>query len=64
MDSHDIFGGIIVIIFAASLLISTAFMVIDYRNFNAIVNQCTNSGFIQNDKIRIICSPEKAEKAS
>ena len=63
MDSHDIFGWIIAITFGVTTALSMNFLIVDYRNFDTIVKQCTSRGAIQNDQIRIICGPEKAEKA-
>jgi len=64
MDGHDILGGLIVIVFMICFIISAQFILVDYRYFNDIEQQCASAGFIQNDKIRIICSPEKTKKAS
>ena len=59
MDLDEI--GALVFLFAiiAALLISLQFIVLDYRLFSKIHEQCSERGYIQSKEERIICSIEE-----
>lgn len=56
----DEFVAVIIAIWVvASTVISGQFLVMDYRNFDIVKQQCTSQGYIQNNTIRINCSLEE-----
>ena len=55
--------GFFVAVFVSALLILAAIggahLAMDFREFDRIVAQCEKQGYIQNDKVRVMCTKEK-----
>jgi hypothetical protein len=56
MDGLDVLLVMGVLLFAIWGVIAT---VADFRHFSTIEQQCRESGYVQNQKVRLICSVEQ-----
>ena len=55
----DVLGAILVTWVVIATTFTIQFAIVDYRNFDKIVQQCEKQGFIQDKTIRVSCSVEK-----
>jgi len=58
MDIDDFLGVVFVLFLAVCVALAAIFVMTDQRHFGAIVKQCKEMGYIQDDTTRIVCSPE------
>lgn len=59
----DLFGALVALSTAALIILGSMLLFMDFRHFDDIEEQCTKTGFIQNDKVRIFCIVEQPRKA-
>lgn len=62
MNTEAIGVPIVVIVVGTLIGAGIGHFALDYRHFDQIKRDCTERGFIQNDKVRINCSVEEQKK--
>lgn len=60
-DGDGFFVAIVFIVAIIICAIGIAHLAGDFRDFDTIVEQCTNRGYIQNDDVRVICVIDKPD---
>ena len=55
----EFLGLVAAIVFFGLMVLGGIFLVSDTRHFKQVVAECKEQGYIQNDKIRVLCSIEE-----
>lgn len=55
----EFLGVIAAVVFFGLMVLGGIFLVSDTRYFKQVVAECREQGYIQNDKIRVLCSIEE-----